>query len=120
MQFMMIIYETEADFARRNDPAEAGPYWGAWTGYARALAEAGIIVSAGGLMPPVAATTLRLKDGQRQVQDGPFADTKEQLGGFFVIDVPDLDTALDWAARCPAAGTGGVELRPVLPPPPAP
>jgi hypothetical protein len=59
-------------------------------------------------------TTLRQRDGKRQVQDGPYADTKEQLGGFYEIDVPDLDTALDWAARCPAAATGAVEVRPNL------
>jgi hypothetical protein len=64
------------------------------------------------------ATTVRLRGGQRQVQDGPFADTKELLGGLFLIDVPDLDAALVWAARCPAAATGSVEVRPQLPPPP--
>ena len=58
---------------------------------------------------------MRVVDGKRRVQDGPFADTKEQLGGFFVIDVPDLDTALAWAARCPSAARGVVEVRPVWP-----
>lgn len=58
---------------------------------------------------------MRLQGGQRQVQDGPYADTKEQLGGYILIDVPDLDTALDWAARCPAAAYGAVEVRPILP-----
>jgi hypothetical protein len=67
-----------------------------------------------GLEPPSTGTTVRLRDGERIVQDGPYADTKEQLGGFFVIDVPDLDAALDWAARCPAATDGVVEVRPVL------
>ena len=57
---------------------------------------------------------MRVVDGKRRVQDGPFADTKEQLGGYFVIDVPDLDTALAWAARSPSAATAGVEVRPVL------
>lgn len=57
---------------------------------------------------------MRLKDGRRQVQDGPYADTKEQLGGFIVLDLPSLDAALDWAARCPAAATGAVEVRPIL------
>lgn len=116
MQYMMMIFEPESDFAKRTDPDQAGPYWGAWTAYAQALAQSGVMVGGNGLTPPHAGTTVRLKDGQRQVQDGPFADTKEQLGGYFVIDVPDLDAALDWAARCPAAATGGVELRPVLPP----
>jgi hypothetical protein len=61
---------------------------------------------------------LRIRDGQRHVQDGPYADTKEQFGGFYVINVPDLDTALQWAARCPAASGGAVEVRPVLVLPP--
>lgn len=66
------------------------------------------------LQPSSTATSLRIRGGKRQVQDGPFADSKEQLGGFFIIDVPDLDAALEWAARCPSASTGGVEVRPVL------
>jgi hypothetical protein len=63
---------------------------------------------------------VRMRDGRRQVQDGPHPDTKEQLGGYFVIDVPDLDAALDWAARSPASAYGSTEVRPVLPPPPQP
>ena len=62
------------------------------------------------------ATTVRIRDGKRLVQDGPFADTKEQLGGYFVIEVPDLDAALEWAARAPSAACASVEVRPVLPP----
>ena len=76
------------------------------------------MVSGAGLMPPDTATTVRIRDGQRLVADGPFADTKEQLGGFFVIDVADLDTALEWAARSPAATYSSVEVRPVMPPMP--
>ena len=67
--------------------------------------------------PEHTATTLRVRDGQRLLQDGPFADTKEQLGGYFVIDVPNLDAALGWAQRCPAVEFGAVEVRPLLPPP---
>lgn len=119
MKYMMAIFETPADYAKRTDPAEAGPYWGAWGAYSKALFEAGVAYGGAGLEPPNLATSLRLRDGKRAVQDGPFADTKEQLAGFFLLDVPDLDTALDWAAKCPAAPTGGVELRPVLPPPSA-
>ena len=69
-------------------------------------------------MDPHAATTLRVRDGKRVVEDGPFADTKEQLGGYFVIDVPDLDAALDWAVKAPSARTASVEVRPVLAMPP--
>lgn len=121
MQFMLMLNETESDFAMRNHPAQTAAYWGGWNAFIVAMAQAGIIVKGDGLQGPHTSTTLRLRDGARRVQDGPFADTKEQLGGYFVIEVPDLDTALDWAARAPCAATGSVEVRPVLPPmaPPA-
>ncbi len=120
MQYMLVFSEGQDAFDRRNDPEKAGPYWGAWTAYARAVAEAGIVVSGAGLQPPATATHVTVRDGKRHVQDGPFADAKEHLGGFFVIDVPDLDAALEWAARSPAASYGRVEVRPTLPPPPMP
>lgn len=115
MQFMLILNETEEDFARRNGPEHAQTYWGGWTAFIGAMAQAGIIVKGDGLQGPHAATTLRLKDGKRVVEDGPYADTKEQLGGYFVIEVPDLDTALDWAEKAPSARTASVEVRPILP-----
>lgn len=118
MQFALIVYETAADFARRSDPATVEAHMAAYFAYSEALRHAGAAVGGAGLLPPWTATTVRVRDGARAVQDGPFADTKEQLGGFFLIDVPDLDAALAWAARCPAAGTGSVEVRPLLPPPP--
>jgi hypothetical protein len=118
MHYAIIVYETEADFAARTDPAQAPAYMGAYFAYSQALDQAGVSVGGAGLLPPSTATTVRVRDGQRRVQDGPFAETKEQLGGFFVIDVPDLDSALEWAARCPAAKLAAVEVRPVLPPPP--
>ena len=79
--------------------------------YVQAMHQSGVVKSGAGLQEPGTGTTVRVVDGKRRVQDGPFADTKEQLGGFFVIDVPDLDTALSWAARAPCAATGGVEVR---------
>lgn len=118
MQYIILATETAEAFAARTDPARTGEYWSAWTGYIDALAQSGVMVSAGGLQPPVTATTVRLQEGRRVVQDGPFADTKEQLGGYFVIDVPDLDAALAWAERCPSAGYASVEVRPLLPPMP--
>ncbi len=117
MQFMLILNETEQDFARRADPEEAAGYWGAWTAFIGAMAEAGVIVNGDGLQGPHAATTVRVRDGARSVEDGPFADTKEQLGGYFVIEVPDLDAALDWAAKAPSAQSASVEVRPILPMP---
>lgn len=116
MQYMIMAFEDESAFEARDDPARTGQYWTAWQGYIAALENSGVLRSAGGLTPPQAATTVRLRDGRRYVQDGPFAETKEQLGGYFVVDVADLDEALQWAARCPSAGYSGVEIRPLLPP----
>ena len=84
----------------------------AFQSYATALDAAGVLVSAEVLQPSVSATTVRLVDGSLRVQDGPFADTKEQLGGTFVIDVPDLDAALAWAGKAPSVAWGTVEVRP--------
>ncbi len=118
MKYAIIVYETPEEIAAREDPARVAFYWSAYTAYSQALVAAGVAAGGAGLQPPAAATTIRLRDGHRQVQDGPFADTKEVLGGLFMIDVPDLDSALEWAARCPSASSGSVEVRPMLPPPP--
>ena len=114
MKYTVLIYENATDFSARTDEKRKDAYWGAYRAYTKALAEAGVMVGGAGLQPPPLATTVRLKNGKRQVQDGPFAEAKEQLGGYYVIDVPDLDRALDWASRCPAASTGAVEVRPNL------
>lgn len=119
MQYMLIYREATAEVGRRDDPAAAPAYWGAWNAYIGALGGAGVIVSGNGLQPPRTATTVRVSGGQRQVQDGPFADTHEHLGGYFIVEVASLDEALEWAARAPCASAGSVEVRPVLPPPPA-
>ncbi|MFC5380860.1 YciI family protein [Aquipuribacter nitratireducens] len=118
MEFLLLAVETEAAFAERDDPDRAPAYWAGWQGYVTALEEAGVLRGANGLHPPATATTVRVVEGRVDVQDGPYADTKEQLGGYFVVDVPDLDAALGWAGRCPSAAAGGsCEVRPVLPPP---
>ena len=116
MQYMLIFAEPEAEFAKRTDPAMAESYWGAWGAYIGALRAAGVIVNGDGLLAPHTATTVRVRDGKREVQDGPFADMKEQLGGYFVLEVADLDAALTWAAQSRAALVGSVEVRPVMPP----
>lgn len=115
MKYAVMVYENEQGFANRTDDANQAAYWGAYQAYSQALSEAGVAAGGAALQCPGTATAVWMKDGQRKVQDGPFADTKEQLGGFFIIDVPDLDAALDWAARCPAASDCGVEVRPLLP-----
>ena len=113
MKYMMAIYETEADFnARTNEKKET--FWGAWRAYHKAMVDAGVHVGGSALQLPSTGTTVRLKGGKRHVQDGPYADTKEQLGGYIILELPALDAALDWAARCPAAATGAVEVRPVM------
>jgi len=116
VNYTLLFYLSPNEFSARSDPSKRQAFWGSFVPYAKALRDAGVVVGGAGLQPPDAATTVRLSHGQRQVQVGPYADTKEQLGGFFIIDVPDLDTALDWAARYPAGAGGVVEVRPNLPP----
>jgi hypothetical protein len=114
MQFALLIYESpEAFAARKND--ENDPYTGAWRAYYKTLVDAGVYVGGDPLHVPETGTTLRIKEGKRLVQDGPYADTKEQLGGLLVLELPSLDAALDWAARCPTASDGAVEVRPLAP-----
>lgn len=84
----------------------------AFQAYAKALDDAGVLVTAEVLQPSAHSTTVALRDGRLQVQDGPYADTKEQLGGTFVLEVPDLDAALAWAEKCPSVQWGIVEVRP--------
>ena len=83
--------------------------------YTEALRNAGALVGSNRLQPSSTATTVRIADGKSQVLDGPYSDSKEQLGGYYLIDVPDLDAALSWAARCPGASHGTVEVRPLWP-----
>lgn len=116
MNYSIFIYETKDDFAKRGDPAKQEAYYNGWMKYFEMLGAAGIMRGGSGLMPPDTATTVKLRGSQRLVEDGPYADTKEQLGGFFMIEVADLDTALDWAAKCPAASSGALEIRPNMPP----
>ena len=116
MQYLIMATETQDAFDARDDDERSSEYWAAWTEYIAALTDSGALVAAAGLQPPSAATTVRRRDGRRLVQDGPFADTKEQLGGYFLVELPDLDAALAWADRCPSAGYASVEVRPVLPP----
>lgn len=113
MQYMLMFYQPNAEFEQRGK-AESEAYMAGWMAYVTAIRQSGISQGGHGLQPPMTGTTLRVRGDKRQVQDGPFADTKEQLGGYFIIEVPDLDTALEWAARAPCATTGGVEVRPVF------
>ncbi|WP_299292476.1 YciI family protein [uncultured Tateyamaria sp.] len=111
MRYTFLLYTDPADLAHMTeaDWAAEKEVYGSYIG---ALHAAGVFVDTDWLQPVATATTLTLKGGTRQVQDGPFADTKETLGGYFVVDVPDLDAAMTWAEKCPAAKTGKVEIRP--------
>ncbi|MEO1270088.1 MAG: YciI family protein [Myxococcota bacterium] len=110
MRYVFFLYSDPAEVTdwTPEDWAQEKEAYGA---YIHALQEAGVFVDTDWLHPADTATTVTLKDGALRVQDGPFADTKETLGGYFVIDVADLDAALSWAERCPAARTGKVEIR---------
>jgi hypothetical protein len=110
MKYAMLVFQTQEIFDRRDDAAVLA----AGRAYGQALQAAGVFVGGAGLESPLAATTVTVRDGQRQVHDGPYAEIKEFLAGFGVIDVPDLDTALEWAARHPAAGYAKVEVRPLM------
>jgi hypothetical protein len=114
MHFALLIYESPEAFATRKAP-ENDPYLGAWRAYYKAVVAAGIYVGGDPLEVPETGTTVRLTEGKRRVQDGPFADTKEQLAGILILELASLDAALDWAARCPAASMGAVEVRPLAP-----
>ncbi len=112
MRYMFLIYETQKDFDSRSGE-RAETYIAAWRAYYRSLVDAGAYIGGDALREADTATTVRLKGGKRHVQDGPFADTKEQLGGYMILELPSLDAALETAARCPAAATGAVEVRPL-------
>lgn len=114
MQFALLIYHSPEEFdMRKNDYNH--PHLGAWRAYYKALVEAKVYVGGDALEVADTATTVRLRDGKRRVQDGPYADTKEQLAGIIVLELPSVDAALDWAARCPGASLGAVEIRPLAP-----
>ena len=114
MQFALLIYESPEAFASRTSEGNDS-YTGVWRAYHKALVESGVFVGGDPLEVPETGTTIRMKEGKRGVQDGPYADTKEQLGGFTILELPSLDAALEWAARCPAASYGAVEVRPLAP-----
>ena len=111
MRYALLLHYPElAPGTLSDEDFEAGKR--AFHSYAEALDEAGVLISAEVLQPTSSATSVSVRDGTLQVQDGPYADTKERLAGIFMLDVPDLDAALAWAERCPAAAWGTVEIRP--------
>jgi hypothetical protein len=112
MQYLLMIYGNETALQSKSQD-EIGRIVGAYMAYTEAMKTAGVHVGSNRLRPTGDATTVRMADGKTQVLNGPYAETREQLGGYYLIDVPDLDAALSWAARCPAVEYGTVEVRPV-------
>ena len=117
MLYAILVYESPDDQACREDEERFAAYMAAHSAFHRALCQAEVYRGGAGLQAPRTATSLRVRGDRRQVQDGPFVDSKEQIGGMYVIEAADLDAALVWASRCPTASTGGVEVRPLLPTP---
>jgi len=111
MRYSLLMYYPEPS-TDQLDPGTIEEAMRAFQVYAAMLSDAGVLASAEVLQPSIATTTLRLVDGAPHVQDGPFADSKEQLAGTFVIDVDDVDAALAWARSCPALPWGSIEIRP--------
>lgn len=113
MQYMLLLYS-----AADTGPADGSPEQAAqmqeWFAYTQAMAEAGDLVGGEPLHGIDMATTVRVRDGEVLTTDGPFAETKELLGGYYIVDVDNIDKALDWAAKCPLVGYGSVEVRPVM------
>lgn len=112
MQYLLLLHANEESFTSMT-PEQQQKGVAAYMAYTEALVQAGVYVGSNRLRPAATATTVKVVDGKTQVLDGPYADSKEELGGYYLIDVPDLDSALSWAARCPGAGHGTVEVRPI-------
>lgn len=108
MKYMLLIYENE------NSPPPDDAEMGKWFAVSEAMQKAGVMLAGDALVPTSSATTVRVKSGDTVATDGPFAETREQLGGYYLIDVPDLDAAIEWAAKMPNAHKGSIEVRPVM------
>ena len=112
MKYLLMVYGDEAAI-KASSKAQAEQMLAAYGAYIDAMQKAGILLGTNRLQFSTTATKVRVIDGKTQVLDGPYAETKEQLGGYLLIDAPDLDTALSWAARCPGASHGTMEVRPI-------
>lgn len=112
MQYILMLYENESGWSGLT-PAEQEQGMAAYVAFTEALRKAGALKSVNRLQASSTATTLRIADDKSRVLNGPYAESKEQLGGYYVIEVPDIDAALSWAARCPTASHGVIEVRPL-------
>ena len=112
MKYLLTIYTSESD-EQKMPPEEIGKIIQAYGAYTDALIKAGVMQAAERLRPSTDATSVRVRSGKTEVLNGPYAETREQLGGYYLIDGPDLDAALSWAARCPSSSHGTIEVRPI-------
>jgi hypothetical protein len=117
MKYMILSYEPKANLGEEDSPHAVRPilYTDLWLDFIETLHRAGIIRSFHHLRPDFTATTVRLRDGRTVLHDGAYADSNEQIAACLVIEVANLDVALSWAERCPAAASGAVEVRPLFP-----
>ena len=113
MKYMAIIFNDESQYANAT-PEEIGAIFAAHGEFGEAAGKAGVLLGGDGLQPTATATTVRVRDGERLLTDGPFAETKEQLAGFYLVDCKDLDEAIEWAAKIPGSEVGSVEVRPIM------
>ncbi len=117
MKYLLLIYENEASFTNIPE-AEQGKIFQEYMDYSRGIVKSGNYIAGEALEPVATATTVRVKNGKTLTTDGPFAETKEQLGGFYMVEAKDLDEAIKLAAGIPASRTGSIEVRPIMPTPP--
>jgi hypothetical protein len=117
MKYLLLIYENEASFAGVSE-AEQGKIFQEYIDYSKGIRKSGNYIAGEALQPVSSATTVRVKNGKTLTTDGPFAETREQLGGFYMVEAKDLDEAIKLAAGIPAARTGSIEVRPIMPTPP--
>jgi hypothetical protein len=113
MRYMFLIYGNEAAYEKMSK-ADLEADMGNWVKYGEGMKKAGVWEAGAALKPTGTATTVRNKSGKTVPTDGPFAETKEQLGGYYVVNVPNLEEALKWAGQCPGAAYGAIEVRPIL------
>jgi hypothetical protein len=113
MQYLLLIYRNEAELGKMG-PADRKQMTAEYGAYTQSIIQSGHFKAGDGLQPASTATTVRVREGKTLTTDGPFAETREQLGGYYLVDAKDLDTALGLAARIPGAKTGSIEVRPVM------
>ena len=110
MRYMFLIYDDPSAWA---DPTVAEAMMAEYFAFSNAAAEQGVLLAGDALHGVDTATTVRVRDGERLAVDGPFMETKEHLGGYYILDLPDLDAAIQWAAKIPSARVGTIEVRPI-------